>query len=220
MSESLRDRWLVALGVWLARVWLWVVRRTCRFEIVAGEEPQPGVSRVLAFWHEDTLMATTLFRARFVPRGVPLVVFSSHSRDGALPAGLARAWGVMSVRGSTSRGGVEGLRTLLRLVRERGAWPIIAPDGPRGPRRRAQPGAVAVAQMGGVPVQPLVLLADRCWRLGSWDRMVVPKPFTRIRVAWGDPLLPPQRGREALEQAARATERALEALRRELVGEE
>ena len=206
-----RFRLRSAAVVLFARCWVRLIRATCRLETVAGRLPPAGSPRVIAFWHEHTLLAAVVVRQWLVPRGTRMAVLASRSRDGDLPAELARAWGIQPIRGSSSRGGVAGLRALLREVHQ-GRWPLIAPDGPRGPRRQSRPGAVAVAQLAGIPVQALAVECSRCRRLGTWDRMVLPLPFSTIYVAWGSPRPAPQRGRSSLDDAAVETGRELDAL--------
>lgn len=166
---------------------------------------------ILAYWHEDTLTLTRFFIRRLLRRGVPLAMLASLSRDGEIGARLASGWGAEVFRGSASRGGTAGLRRLYRYLKGGGSV-ILAPDGPRGPAHEAKPGAVVLAQMTGAPVVPVVARADRDWRLGSWDRMRVPKPFARIRLALGESPelprgLPLEEGRERLGGALDRTVR-------------
>jgi hypothetical protein len=90
------------------------------------------------------------------------------------------------IRGSTTRGAERALLSLVREL-EAGREVAITPDGPRGPARSFAPGALIAAQRSGAPILPVAASADRAWRLGSWDRFVIPKPFARITVAYGDP---------------------------------
>ena len=201
MSET-RLRWLVRGGVILVRA----LAVTWRIELTNAEPMrrargagQKGV--IFALWHGELLPLLWQHRGEGVK-----VVISEH-RDGEIIARIAEALGYGTVRGSTSRGGG---RALIQLIRELDSGNDIAvtPDGPRGPAHVFAPGAAIAAQRTGAPVIPVRVVASRAWRLRSWDRFIIPKPFARIRIGYGDPT--PVRAstpREAAEQAP-----ALEAL--------
>jgi lysophospholipid acyltransferase (LPLAT)-like uncharacterized protein len=106
------------------------------------------------------------------------------------------------VRGSTSKGALGATRKLVASLRE-GKRTAITPDGPRGPRRRAQPGMIGVARLTGRPIVALGIAVDRAWRLGSWDRFVIPKPFARVCYAYGEPIYVPREGGSDAEHLAR-----------------
>jgi len=181
-------------------------------QLAAGRQPV-----VLSFWHENVVSVAWLIGRRLVKRGHPVTLLSSLSRDGDLGAELGRLWGAHVVRGSSSRGGTEGLRSLYRGMREGLGSPVVIPDGPRGPRRQAKPGAVVLAQLSGAPIVPFATFAERHWRLRSWDRMVVPKPFSRVRVAVGEPLvIPADLGPERIEAECRRLAATLDELGRRL----
>ena len=139
-----------------------------------------GRQPIMAFWHGRIFHATV----RFQRRGI--VVMISENFDGEWIAGLIERFGYGIARGSTSRG---GLRALLQLKRELAAGrPVgFALDGPRGPARVAQPGALWLAKATGNPVVPFHLEANRYWTLGSWDRTQIPKPFSTVSVVVGEP---------------------------------
>lgn len=165
---------------------------TCRVRFGEGEGrleelAASGRPVIFAFWHNRVLFLAHTLRRRLLRRGYPIAVLVSHSGDGALGAALARMWGARVVRGSTSRGGSAGLRGMYRAVRD-GSAAVTIPDGPRGPIYRCQPGVVALAQMSRTPIVPLAFAAERCWRVRSWDRLIVPKPFTRVHLAVGEAL--------------------------------
>jgi lysophospholipid acyltransferase (LPLAT)-like uncharacterized protein len=114
------------------------------------------------------------------------VVLVSRSRDGALAARYVRHFGLSVARGSSSRGGGAGLRSLVAALRG-GADVAIVPDGPRGPSEQLQPGAVVLAALTGMPVVPVAVGARPSRRLRSWDRFMVPWPFARCVLAFGPP---------------------------------
>jgi len=136
-----------------------------------------------------------------------VLVLISRSRDGTLGTEVGRLLGAEVARGSTSRGGGPALRQLVRALAG-GSTVLVIPDGPRGPAGELKPGVVALAGLAGVPVLPLAMAVDRGWRLRSWDRMVIPKPFARLRVLVGD-----QQRLGGLDEAGRET------ARRQLQGE-
>ena len=165
-----------------------------------------GRQPIMAFWHGRILPAT-LFFAR---RGI--VVITSENFDGEWIAGIIERFGYGTARGSTSRG---GLRALLQLSRDMAAGKAAAftIDGPRGPARVAQPGAVWLAKATGNPVVPFHIEADRFWTANSWDRTLIPKPFATVAIAVGEPLeVPADAGDEGLEVARRDLELRLQAL--------
>jgi len=117
---------------------------------------------------------------------------------------------VRSARGSTTRGGRAALREMHRIMTREQIPGLLAPDGPRGPRHEFKLGAAVLAQMANAPVLPIAIVPDRYIQLRSWDRLVVPFPFTRVTVAFGAPV-PVPRGLSAadLEQKRRQLEDAL-----------
>lgn len=142
---------------------------------------------ILAFWHRHLLLMPYAYRGRRIS------VLVSQSRDGELIARTVARFGIDSSRGSSSRGGAAGLRSLLRKVEE-GYDIAFTPDGPRGPAREVQPGVILAAAATGLPVQPVALAASRTRHLRSWDRFVVPLPFSTVHFVYGEPLAVPRRG--------------------------
>ncbi len=135
---------------------------------------------LLMCWHEALL--PLLWRHRH--SGIAIVV--SQARDGQYLADLAASIGYRLIRGSSNRGAI---RALLGAVKELQTGHPVAftPDGPRGPRRELKPGVIRAAQKAGGIIIPMHAEADRAWRLDTWDRLAVPKPFARVRVTYGTP---------------------------------
>ena len=140
----------------------------------AGHQP------VMGFWHGRILSATYYFRRRGI------VVITSENFDGEWIAGIIERFGYGTARGSTSRG---GRKALLQLTRDLAAGKPagFTLDGPRGPARVAQPGALWLSKATGHPVLPFHLEASRSWTLNSWDRTQIPKPFSTVAIAMGEP---------------------------------
>lgn len=181
--EGWRARWVVALGYWLIRG----LARTIRFEMddrvgVIGK-PQDQ-SYIGALWHNRLLLAPLVLR-RFVPqrKGAALI---SPSRDGNLIAALVERFGFNVVRGSSSRQGAIAMLQLADTLRA-GRDVVFTPDGPRGPAYVMGPGIVLLAQKSNTAVVPIALEYSTCWRLGTWDRFIIPRPFSEVRVVFGTP---------------------------------
>ncbi len=115
----------------------------------------------------------------------------SQHRDGELIARTAQRLGFHVARGSTTRGGASGLRNLCRAA-DSGFDLSINPDGPRGPRRQAQPGVLYLSSLSKIPIVPVAFFASSAWRFSSWDRFAVPKPFSKVCMAFGEPLQIPR----------------------------
>ena len=153
-----------------------------------------GASAVFGFWHEylPLLPALAILRPRLPAwRPTPVYTLVSQHRDGQTIGAVVRRFGIEPVLGSSSRGGVSGLRQLLRLL-EGSALVGITPDGPRGPRRQAAPGIVQLAALAGVPILPCAARTSRRVVLKSWDRMAIPLPFGRGVMVCGPPILVPR----------------------------
>lgn len=180
---SFRQRFALAIVPRLVWALLSIVGRTWRFETVAEEGATPvprGVgigSDIYCFWHQCVLPCTFYFRRC----GATIIV--SQSFDGELIARTLHLFGYKTVRGSSSRGASEALLGLKRVVEESGTA-IFTADGPRGPIYRTKPGPVRLAALTGVPIGAFHLEPRRAWTMNSWDRFLVPRPFTRIAVSW------------------------------------
>ncbi len=117
----------------------------------------------------------------------------SRSRDGQIIADVLALFGVQSARGSSSRGGSAAMRELLREARD-GKGIVFTPDGPRGPAGVVKEGVIFAAQASRLPIMPLAFAASRDWTLRSWDRMIVPRPFSKGVFVYGEPMLVPRDG--------------------------
>ena len=146
----------------------------------------------------------------------PIHILISHHPDGKLIARTVNLIGIGTLTGSTSHGGTEGLRAMIRLLHQ-GECISITPDGPRGPRMRASAGVVQVAKLAGVPILPATCAAASCRVLESWDRLVVPLPFGRRIVAWGQPIeIDRDADDDAVEAARTEIERQLNHMTRDI----
>ncbi|MFI5177471.1 MAG: lysophospholipid acyltransferase family protein [Vicinamibacterales bacterium] len=162
-----------------------------------------GRQPIFAVWHGRILAATLFFRDRGI------VVITSENFDGEWIARIIRRFGYGTARGSTSRGGVRALVQLRRdLASGRPAGFTL--DGPRGPARVAQPGAIWLASATGNPIVPFHIEAEKFWTVRSWDRHQVPKPGSAIAVAIGAPMeVAPTSDEAGIERARQELEAAL-----------
>lgn len=145
-----------------------------------------GERCIFAFWHARLLPLVFTHRRRSI------AVLISRHRDGELIARIIARLGFLTGRGSSSRGGQDGFREMLRHAEERRLL-ALSPDGPRGPAERVKPGLVYLASRTGFPVLPVASAARRTWVLDSWDRFRIPQPFARVVVAYGAPVAVPPR---------------------------
>jgi lysophospholipid acyltransferase (LPLAT)-like uncharacterized protein len=176
-----RARWLIALGFRILQLWA----RTLRYEIDDRSNliNTPVTENYIgSLWHNRLLLISYILK-RFAPHrpGAGLI---SASRDGDLVADLTQRFGFVVVRGSSSRLGASGMLELTNVLAS-GRDVLITPDGPRGPAYELGPGIVFLAQKSGAPVVPVNMEYSSCWRVKSWDRFVLPRPFAKVRVIFG-----------------------------------
>lgn len=186
---------LAALG----STYRWRVDGLSHYEsiVAAGEQP------IFAFWHGRILTATLFWKHRSI------VVITSQNFDGEWIARIIRRFGYGTARGSSSRGGARALVQLKRDLTD-GRPVAFTLDGPRGPARVVQPGAVWLAGATGRPLLPFHTEASACWTIGSWDRTQVPRPFSTVAMAIAEPVRVRDTSKAALEEGSRALELALQ----------
>ena len=181
--DGWRARWLIAFGYRLLQIWA----RTLRYEVedrahVIGTPPTERY--IGALWHNRLLLLPFIIK-RYIPQrqGAALI---SASRDGGLLADLVERFGYEVVRGSSSRKGASAIRQLAEVIAS-GKDAVITPDGPRGPAYELGQGVIFLAQQSGAAVVPVNMEYSSYWRARSWDRFILPKPFSRVRVIFGPP---------------------------------
>ena len=178
-SARRRVTWAARVGVWLVRL----LGMTWRFRVTEDDSVRrlraAGQPIIFALWHGQLLPLL------YHHRGEGVVVLISEHSDGEIIARIATAFGFGTVRGSTSRGAARALLELARVL-ESGRDLAVTPDGPRGPAKSYAPGVLVVAQRTGAPVIGAVATTTSAWRLKSWDRFLIPKPFARVNVTYTD----------------------------------
>lgn len=190
VKKILQSRVTMAIACFVAALYIRLVRYTGRWRIEGEAIPESfresGKPFILSFWHGRLLMMPYCWRRTDLVN----MLISGH-RDGRLISQTVKHFDIDSVVGSTTRGGAQAMRSLIRLIRD-GGIVGITPDGPRGPRMRVGEGAVALARLAGAPVIPATFAASRRRVAGSWDRFVLALPFSRGVFLWGEPLEVPR----------------------------
>ena len=167
----------LAIGLW---------RLTLRIRLLGDEHRRAieaeGRPVLHAIWHQRMVLG--ILRHPFTRT----VTMASRSKDGDVIAGFLRFWGFRAVRGSSSRGGLEAFQEMLDALRGTTRWAALTPDGPRGPARRCKPGIARLAELLDAPVMPVGTSSTRPRFLRSWDRYLLPMPFSRGVVVYGPPV--------------------------------
>lgn len=206
LRHPLLIRWVALVMGFVSRVWLGTLRYRFVYDdpsLAPENMGRAGRHVVYLFWHEMLLLpAYTHARRRIA------VLISQHA-DGELIAQIIRMLGGRSVRGSTNKKGLTAVRGLMR--RGRVGHLAITPDGPRGPRRQVQPGAVYVASRTGMPLVPVGCAFADCWRNRNWDRMALPKPGTLGQCVVGRAIeVPSDLDRDGLEEYRQIVQAAMD----------
>jgi lysophospholipid acyltransferase (LPLAT)-like uncharacterized protein len=198
---TLKQRAILRAAVPTAAGALKLLCASCRTECFQHENLEAVLHKhghaIMAIWHESMGVAAWLYR------GTGSHTLTSFSFDGEIAARVVRHFGLFAVRGSSSRGGSEALESLVRAVQavEMVGFTL---DGPKGPRRKAKPGIAILAARTATPIVPHAIAVHPCWRLRSWDRLAVPKPFARIVSAYGPAIEPPADDSPEAVEATRA----------------
>lgn len=185
---------------------LWIGSLRYRYQPIGPnvDPNQPGFKDryIYALWHENMLLLAYQYSRPDIA-----VLISQHA-DGQLITEVVRRLGMGVVRGSSTRGGIEAVRRMLKLGNN--GHLAITPDGPRGPRRNLQLGLIYLASRTGLPIVPVGIGYQRPWRLKSWDRFALPRPFTLATCVTAPPIVvPPELGVEELEAFRQRTEQAM-----------
>lgn len=166
---------------WLIKI----IGKTIRYETDDWENfrkiERDGKIPIYAFWHNRIFAGTYFFRNRGI------VVITSQSFDGEYIARFIQRLGYGAVRGSSTRGGVGALVEMIRLMKK-GLPMGFTVDGPRGPQYVAKTGAVILAKKTGNPLMPFVVETEKFWTINSWDKMQIPKLFTRAKIFIAEPI--------------------------------
>ena len=178
---TLRQRIILRIIIAAGYAFIRLIGPTLRVCVSREEGAQETVSRrplIISFWHACIIPATYLFR------NVGIRVMSSNSYDGEYMGRIIHKFGFVAVKGSSSRNAVRALLGLRRALQQ--GWAVaFALDGPRGPRHKVKPGPVALARSSGTPLTMFHIAVDRAWVLNTWDRLIIPKPFSRVLMRFG-----------------------------------
>lgn len=184
-------RWkysLIYLFGWAFRIFGTLLLSTCRVSVFGREIEEryltqhPGKSLLCPTWHSRVIFGVYFYRK------MRMVGMASTSDDGEIAAQGAKRFGWKVVRGSSTRRGGQALREMAALI-NKGYWGGLVVDAPRGPAHVSKLGIIYLARISGIPLLPMMWSADRYWRLGSWDRTIIPKPFSRIVFLYSDDLI-------------------------------
>jgi lysophospholipid acyltransferase (LPLAT)-like uncharacterized protein len=200
-------RLIITAGYWFIRV-IGPTLRVCVSREEGAQETVQQRPLIGSFWHACIIPAT------YMCRNLGVRVMSSNSYDGEYMGRIIRKFGFVAVKGSSSRNAVRALLGLRRALQD--GWAVaFTLDGPRGPRYKVKPGPVALARSSGVPMTMFHMAVDRAWVLNSWDRMMIPKPFSRVLVRFGKLIDVPRNASDAdLERYQQELQDSLDRVRK------
>jgi lysophospholipid acyltransferase (LPLAT)-like uncharacterized protein len=164
---------------------------TCRVEKIIGDEHaqkliKKGDPIIPCYWHQMHIFGSWYMR-KLQKRGLKIGFLISPSVDGEVPAKIVESWGAVAIRGSSNRTGARALKDMYNTIVKDKVSPVTTSDGPTGPVHEFKQGAVMLAQLTQSPMLPIAYMASRYWESKSWDKFIIPKPFSRIVIAVGEP---------------------------------
>ncbi len=164
---------------------------TCRVEKIIGDEHaqeliKKGEPIIPCYWHQMHIFGSWYMR-KLQNRGLKIGFLISPSVDGEVPAKIVESWGAVAIRGSSNRTGARALKDMYNTIIKDKTSPVTTSDGPTGPVHEFKQGAVMLAQLTQSPMLPIAYIASRYWELKTWDKFIIPKPFSRIVIAVAEP---------------------------------
>lgn len=194
---------LIKVLVYPLIVFIW---KSCRVEVI-GEEHVIALNTdktafIPCYWHQQHIFCAH-YLLRLNREGLKLGFLISPSKDGDIPASILESKGVTAIRGSSNRTGAQALRDLFMVIKKDSVTTVTTPDGPTGPIYKFKTGAVMLSQLAQVPILPMAYRASSAWQFKSWDRFLLPKPFSKVTVHIGAPeQMPKSLDAEQQEQQA------------------
>jgi len=190
---TLKQRIVIRTVGYLGYLIVRLIGSTIRFEKTGWENFEAikaaGKIPIYSFWHDRIIAGTYFFREHGI------IVLSSSSFDSEYTARCIQRLGFGIVKGSSSRGGSRALVRMIRMMKS-GFEMAFTIDGPRGPRYKAKSGPIILAKKTGNPLMPFVIECEDYWTLKSWDRLQIPKPFTKANLIIGEPIFVESRARD------------------------
>jgi lysophospholipid acyltransferase (LPLAT)-like uncharacterized protein len=204
---TLRQRIILRIIIAIGYGFIRLIGPTLRLSISREEDAEKTLDErplITSFWHACIIPSTYIFR------NCGVRVMSSNSYDGEYMGRIIRKFGFVAVKGSSSRNAVRALLGLRRALQE--GWTVaFSLDGPRGPRYKVKPGPVALARSSGVPLSMFHIAVERAWVLNTWDRLMIPKPFSRVLLRFGKLIpVPTDASEEDLERYQQALQDSLD----------
>jgi len=192
LSRKNKKIFVRSLAPLLIRLLLNVIWRTCRVVEIKGEQYfdsliKKGKPFIPVYWHQHHVYGAYLM-LKLKKRGVNIGFLISPSSDGDMSASIAETWGTVAIRGSSTRTGAKALRDLYLAIIKDKISPVNTSDGPTGPIHVFKPGAVMLAQLTRSELVPISYAASRYWQLKSWDKFIIPKPYSKITISIGKPV--------------------------------
>jgi lysophospholipid acyltransferase (LPLAT)-like uncharacterized protein len=182
---SFKQRWLIRLADIIFYLLVVIIGKTITFEVENIENYEKIIEAdkipIYTFWHNNIFLGTYYFKYR------QIIVMSSQSFDGEYIARFIKRLGYGTIRGSSTRGGVGALIEMMKMMK-RGFACGFAIDGPKGPKYIAKSGVCLLAKKTGNPIMPFVVTTQKHWEINSWDKLQIPKPFSRALVKIGKPI--------------------------------
>lgn len=178
---------------------------TCRVDKIVGDEHAlkliaKGEPLIPCYWHQMHIFGAWYMR-KLQKRGLKIGFLISPSVDGEISAKLVQSWGAVAIRGSSNRTGARALKDMYNTITKDKVSPVTTSDGPTGPVHEFKQGAVMLAQLTQAPMLPIAYAASRYWELKTWDKFIIPKPFSRIVVAVSEPhFIPKKINAEQMEE--------------------
>jgi len=189
--------WLVG---WLGKLLIDLICTTMLIRILDFDKAKNVIRSgrfIFAFWHSRILAISYLYK------GLDYAILVSSSNDGEIMARILQQQGHRTIRGSTSRDGVRAFTRLVKTITRENCPGVVVPDGPRGPRFEVQPGVIALAKKTGCPIVPITYSARKIKVFASWDRFILPCPFSECSVMYGTPLVVPSHADAKIQEVYR-----------------